>query len=99
MVTPADGAQRQTLDAAWQSSDRTVATISPTGLLTLVGFGDADVTVTFENLPGFREEPQRPLNLCRCANSPSAVRAAGLHRLARLQESMQRRGAVVWCTT
>ena len=50
MVTFADGAQKQTLAGAWQSSDPTVASVSPTGLLTLVGFGDADVTVTFENL-------------------------------------------------
>jgi hypothetical protein len=50
MVTLADGAQKQTLDVAWQSSDPTVATVSRTGLLTLVGFGDADVTATFENL-------------------------------------------------
>src|SRR5258706_10778104 len=49
-VTLADGTQQRRLDAAWQSSDTTVATVSPTGVLTMIGFGDADVTATFQNL-------------------------------------------------
>lgn len=50
VVTLEDGAQKQTPDAAWQSSDPTVATVSSTGLLNIVGFGDADVTATFQGL-------------------------------------------------
>ena len=37
--------------STWRTSDATVVTVSGTGLLTTVGFGQAEVTATFESLP------------------------------------------------
>src|SRR5712691_4245203 len=45
-VTLADGVMKQTLNAAWQSSDTTVAMLSTAGVLTVVGGGNVDVTAT-----------------------------------------------------
>jgi hypothetical protein len=49
-VTLENGARKQTLDATWQSSDTAVATVSTGGLLTVTGFGDADITATLQNV-------------------------------------------------
>jgi PKD domain-containing protein/Big-like domain-containing protein len=51
IATLSDGTQKETLEVAavWQSSDKSVATVSDTGLLVVTGFGDADVTATFQN--------------------------------------------------
>src|SRR6266853_536095 len=45
-ITLPDGTQRQTLDAWWQSSDKTVVAVSPTGLLSAVAPGAVDVTAS-----------------------------------------------------
>ena len=45
-VTLSDGTGKQALDAMWQSSDKTVATVSPTGLLSSVALGAVDVTAS-----------------------------------------------------
>src|SRR5213594_684398 len=46
IATLSNGTQKETLEVAavWQSSDKSVATVSDTGLLVVTGFGDADVT-------------------------------------------------------
>ena len=49
-VTLDDGVRKKTLDAAWQSSDTAVATVSTGGLLTATGFGQADITATLQNV-------------------------------------------------
>ena len=51
VLTLSNGTQKETLEvaAAWQSSDKSVASVSNTGLLVVTGFGDADVTATFQN--------------------------------------------------
>jgi Big-like domain-containing protein len=53
IATLSNGTQKETLEVAavWQSSDKSVATVSDTGLLVVTGFrgGDADVTATFQN--------------------------------------------------
>jgi hypothetical protein len=41
-----------TTQAAWQSSTPSVATISPTGLLTAAGEGSAEVNATYQNVRG-----------------------------------------------
>jgi hypothetical protein len=46
-VTLPSGVHGQTSEVTWQSSDRNVATISSSGLLTGTGLGDADVTASF----------------------------------------------------
>ena len=47
-----DGSSEDVSDRSiWQTSDATVVTVSGTGLLTTVGFGEAEVTATFESLP------------------------------------------------
>jgi hypothetical protein len=45
-VTLPDGAEKQVADPAWQSSDVQVATVSPTGLMTVVGNGTTNVSVS-----------------------------------------------------
>jgi hypothetical protein len=45
-VTLPDGAEKQVLDPTWHSSNVHVATISPTGLMTVVGNGTADVSAS-----------------------------------------------------
>src|SRR5947207_11185661 len=52
IATLSDGTQKGTLEVAavWQSSDKSVASVSDTGLLVVTEFGgDADVTATFQN--------------------------------------------------
>jgi hypothetical protein len=46
MVVLPDGTRKQTTNAVWASMDTSVATISSTGLLTVVGFGGTDVRAT-----------------------------------------------------
>jgi hypothetical protein len=48
-ATLLNGVQGRALEATWASSDNTVATVSPSGLLVGTGFGEVDVTVTFLN--------------------------------------------------
>jgi hypothetical protein len=45
-VTLSDGTGKQALDAMWQSSDKTVATVSSTGLLSSVALGAVDITAS-----------------------------------------------------
>jgi hypothetical protein len=49
-VTLENGARKQTLDATWHSSDTAVAAVSTGGLLTVTGFGEADITATLQNV-------------------------------------------------
>jgi len=52
-VVRSDGTRSDaTASATWQSSDAAVATVSPAGLLTITGFGDADVVATIESVRG-----------------------------------------------
>jgi hypothetical protein len=45
-VTDQDGKQLNGADVSWSSSNTTVATVSPNGMVTAVGAGSADVTAT-----------------------------------------------------
>lgn len=55
MVTLPDGSQKQTQGAAWKSSDTAGATVSSTGLLTIVAAGIVvDVSATLEDLSATR---------------------------------------------
>lgn len=52
-VTLADGTRSDgTAQAAWQSSEEAVATVSRAGLLTIATAGDADVTATLQGVHG-----------------------------------------------
>lgn len=52
-VVRSDGSRSDaTTNATWQSSDAAVATVSPAGLLTVTGFGDADVVATIDSVRG-----------------------------------------------
>jgi len=52
-VVRSDGTRSDaTTSATWQSSDAAVATVSTAGLLTAIGFGDAEVTATVESVRG-----------------------------------------------
>ncbi len=52
-VSFSDGsAQDVTTQAAWQTSNTAVATVSPTGLVTSVTFGQTDVTAAFQRVSG-----------------------------------------------
>jgi hypothetical protein len=51
--TLSDGTQLdETLKVNWQSSESTVVTVSTTGLLTVMGLGDADVVATLQGVRG-----------------------------------------------
>jgi Carboxypeptidase regulatory-like domain/Bacterial Ig-like domain (group 2) len=52
-VAFSDGAQKDaTAQVSWHSSDTNVASISSTGLLTIVGAGEADITADLEGVKG-----------------------------------------------
>src|SRR5260221_10046117 len=44
--------QDVTSQATWQSSNTAVATVSSTGLVTIVTFGQVDITATFQSVSG-----------------------------------------------
>src|SRR5438552_1986690 len=48
-----DGTMRDvTSDARWESSDATLAKVSSTGLVTVIGTGDVELRATFQNITG-----------------------------------------------
>src|SRR5437879_4640503 len=52
-VTLPDGSRLDaTSEVAWQSSDASVARVSTAGLLTVAGAGEAEITVTLQNVRG-----------------------------------------------
>ena len=78
MLGYSDGSSEDVSDrTTWQTSDATVATVSGTGLLTTVGFGEAEVTATFESLPASTAVSVSPIGFVVTPESRNVSSAGG----------------------